>query len=231
MGIFTYIQDFVRLLYPNNCKACRTPLAKGESVICSFCTYDLPKTNYHKDLDNPMCKLFWGKLPIEHATAFIFFEKGNKTQTLIHQLKYKNVPEIGKHLGTLFGNDLKHSTHFNQVDVVIPVPLHPKKELKRGYNQCKMLAESIAQGLNKPVETNVLFKNLENSSQTKKSRQARWKNVQNAYFTANEKDLTNKHILLIDDVVTTGATTEACAMELLKIEGVKVSIAVLAMAK
>ena len=231
MNIFTYLRDFIRLLYPNNCKACHTPLAKGEEVICSYCTYDLPRTNYHKGEDNPMFELFWGKIQIEHATAFIFFEKGNKTQTLIHKLKYKNLPEIGRHLGNLFGNELKHSANFNKVDVVIPVPLHPKKELKRGYNQCKMLAEAIALKLNKPMETNILFKKTETSSQTKKGKRERWENVQGTYFTTNADVLKHKHVLLIDDVVTTGATTEACAMELLKIEGVKVSIAVLAMAK
>ena len=231
MGLLTYLRDFARLLYPKNCKACRTPLVKGEEVICTYCALDLPKTNYHEDLDNPVSKLFWGKLKIEYATAYIFFEKGNKAQTLIHKLKYKNEPEIGKHLGLLFGNELRNSAYFTQVDLIVPVPLHPKKELKRGYNQCKMLAEAIGLKLNKPVENQSLLKKIETSTQTKKNRTERWNNVKGSYMTQNIENLKNKHILLIDDVVTTGATTEACAEELLKIEGVKVSIAVLAMAK
>lgn len=224
------LSDLVHLVFPRLCVACGENLFDHEEHICTHCLCDLPKTNYHQTDSNPVAKLFWGRVPIFKACSFFFFTKGSKFQTLIHQLKYDDRKEIGYELGKCFGSDLSSSEDFKSVDVIIPVPLHLSKEKIRGYNQSNWIAKGIAASMDTPVENKNLIRLKASETQTKKSRFERWENVQSIFQVTNPEALENKHILLVDDVVTTGSTLEACAQELLKIHNVKVSIATLAAA-
>jgi ComF family protein len=223
-------QDFLSLFFPVTCASCGKSLFQNEDSICTHCHYHLPKTSFHLLNDNPVAKIFWGRVNIEAATAFFTFSKGSKVQHLIHQLKYKGQEQIGFSLGKWYGKELVKSLAYQTVDVIIPVPLHKKKLRKRGYNQSECFARGLACSMHSPVDSGVLFRSASSETQTKKSRFIRWKNVETIFYTKNEWHLRDKHILLVDDVVTTGATLEACAQVLSKIEGVKVSIATIAFA-
>jgi ComF family protein len=220
----------VHLIFPRLCAACNENLLDHEEHICTHCLCDLPKTDYHQTDTNPVAKLFWGRVPIFKACSFFFFNKGSKFQALIHQLKYNNRKEIGFELGKHFGFDLSSSEDFKSVDLIMPVPLHPTKEKLRGYNQSNWIAKGISASLNSPVVKDNLVRLEASATQTKKSKFERWENVQSIFQVKNPEAIENMHILLVDDVVTTGSTLEACAQELLKISGVKVSIATLAAA-
>jgi ComF family protein len=227
--MLSYISDFISLLYPDLCQACGYPLLKGEEIICIRCQLQLPKTNFHRDAINPVIKHFWGKVPVHAATAYYFFHKGEKVQHLIHQLKYKNCPEVGQKVGRLLGNDLKQSELYKDVQVIIPVPLHADKLRVRGYNQSEYLANGVASAYE--IKSANLVERLKHTeTQTRKHRYERYKNVDKVFTVTEEKAVYNKHVLLIDDVITTGSTLAACAEELLKIEGTKVSIAAMAYA-
>jgi ComF family protein len=227
---FNVWNDFVSLFFPVVCVSCGKSLYKNENNICTYCLYHLPKSNFHLTNDNPVAKIFWGRINIQSAASFYAFNKGGKVQQLIHQLKYKGQQEVGVSLGKLYGYELRNSVDFKSVDLIIPVPLHTKRQRKRGYNQSACFAEGLAKTLHRPVDLSVLFRSAASETQTKKSRFTRWKNVESIFYTRNEQQVAHKHILLVDDVITTGATLEACAQTLLKIEGVKVSIATIAYA-
>ncbi|MDX2002855.1 MAG: ComF family protein [Chitinophagales bacterium] len=222
---------FVNLLFPNLCSACGNHLGRAENVICTICEYQLPKTNFHVQADNEMERRFWGRVPIVHATALYYFEKGASVQNLIHELKYNGKQEVGIRLGQILGQDIKNSPHFKQIDLIVPVPLHKKRLSKRGYNQCDLFAEGISMATNIPFAPDVLSRVMYNESQTGKNRIDRFGNVQNIFECRAPHNIANKHILLVDDVVTTGATLEACSMELLKASNVAVSIATIAIAQ
>lgn len=225
-----YFYDFVSLLFPKVCAACGINLADTEQSICTRCLYQLPTTNFHDDPENEVAKLFWGRVKIEKATSFYYYHKGSKFQKPIHQLKYKGQKHIGLDLGRIFGLHLKE-TGFNKTDLIIPVPLHYKKLKKRGYNQSEFIARGIAEGLEKPVSTDILYRAVYNPTQTNKSRFERWENVEGIFQCKKKEFLENKHVLLVDDVVTTGSTLEACAHTISGIKNTKVSIATLAVAK
>lgn len=222
--------DFINLFFPLHCEACGTNLLHGEKVICTKCLFELPKTNYHKDKENKIAQLFWGKVYIETATAYYFFNKGSIFQKLMHKLKYKGKKEIGIYLGKLLGAELKDSDNYKGLDAIIPIPLHPKRQKKRGYNQSDCIGEGLAEVLGIELMTNNLIRATETQTQTKKSKEERWNNVENVFKVLHPEKISGKHILLIDDVITTGATLEACARVLLKINNVKVSIACVAVA-
>lgn len=192
--------------------------------------YYLPKTNYHLNSENPIAKIFWGRVPIHSAAAFYSFNKGGKVQRLVHQLKYKGEKHIGVTIGRLYGYELNYCDDFNTVNTIIPVPLHAKKQKKRGYNQSDYFAEGLAESMNAETDLKTLYRAAESDSQTKKSRFNRWTNVESIFQLKNTENLEGKHILLVDDVITTGATLEACAQTLLKVPDVKVSIATMAYA-
>jgi ComF family protein len=224
------LNDFISLIFPQVCVSCGKSLYKNEQNICTYCIYHLPKTDFHLDNDNPIAKIFWGRTNIHSAGAFYGFNKGGKVQHLIHQLKYKGRKEIGFTVGKLYGFDLKQHENFNTVDVVIPVPLHPKKEKKRGYNQSESFAQGLATVLDAESNFTTLFRTYESETQTRKSRFSRWKNVETIFQLKNGESLAGKHILLVDDVITTGATLEACAQTLQQIPDIKISIATIAYA-
>lgn len=225
-----YFQDFISLFYPDNCLACGNNLFKNEHIICTSCIFHLPKTNFHLEKDNLISKIFWGRTNIETAAAYYFFVKAGKIQHLVHQLKYKGKKEIGIYIGELYGKELLNSVYYQNIDVIIPVPLHPKKEKKRGYNQSEMFAMGLSSSMNIPYETQTLVRTYASETQTKKTRFNRWENVKEIFDIRSPEKIENKHILLVDDVITTGATLEACANMLNKVKGVKTSIAGIAIA-
>ena len=187
----------------------------------------MPETSFHLHSNNPIEKLFWGRLPITAATAQYYFSKDSLVQHLMHRFKYKGDRELGLFLGRLIGYQLNQTNRFKEIDCLIPLPLFPSKERKRGYNQATLLCEGIAEVLHKPVIKDAVIRTIYTESQTKKNRIERWQNMEGRFQLINEAAVKGKHILLIDDVITTGATLEACGHELLKAQDIKLSIATL----
>lgn len=229
-SVRSYWQGFISLLFPPLCVACNSVLKGQEDVLCLSCRTDLPYTQFHLQPENIIAKRFWGRVEIAHATALLHFTKGGKVQQLIHHLKYEDRPDAGIFAGRLLAHQLKESNAFGHIDYIIPVPLHPKKQRKRGYNQSAAFGQGISEVLGAPVKEDILIRSVFTESQTHKNRDERWQNVKDVFDVSHPEVLNNKHILLIDDVVTTGATLEACAVKLLDIEDVTVSIATIAMA-
>lgn len=204
--------DFVSLLFPKCCVICDDRLMTDEEFICITCLNDLPYTGYTVQNRNPVYALFDGKMDIENATALLHFETGNPTQKLIHQLKYRNNPEIGVFLGRLLGEEIKNAGSYGDLAAVIPVSLHKSKKVIRGYNQSEFIAEGIAESLKISLETDLVVRRIHSESQTRKGRYDRWKNVSNVFHCRDANRQLGKHFLIVDDVITTGATMEACAV-------------------
>lgn len=225
-----FIQDFIALFYPDLCLICLNNLLKHEECICTSCLYQTPKTNHFKINENEVKKLFWGRIELENAAALFTFNTDGNTKKLIHHLKYQQGKNVGTFLGRQLAYAIKDSKFFKDIDLIIPVPLHPKKQKLRGYNQSNFIAKGIKEILKININKKALIRIVNTDSQTKKKRFSRWENMINSFSLKNTKGLKNKHILIIDDVITTGSTLEACAQKLLEIEGVKVSIATIAVA-
>ncbi|MBI3511156.1 MAG: ComF family protein [Bacteroidetes bacterium] len=231
-AIKQYTQGFVSLFYPSLCAACNAALVKNERSICTACHLTLPRSGDELfPNENPVAKVFWGRLKLEAAVSCYLFSQGGNVQELIHRLKYNGRRDAGIVSGRIFGNELKELTPFNNASLVIPVPLHYKKLRKRGYNQAACFGEGLAEGLEIPMKENILLRLDATDTQTRKSREARWKNVEDVFVVREKEKLEGKHLILVDDVITTGATIEACAIPLLKIEGVKLSVVSLASAR
>lgn len=226
-----YLADFIALLFPELCQACNQSLVAGEYLICTDCRYNLPYTDFHLKADNIVAQQFWGKLPVEAAYALCYFNKGGKIQHLMHSFKYKGMKQIGNMLGNIAGEQLAKSPVFAGSDYIIPVPLHKTRLRKRGYNQSACFAEGLAQKLKAAVMDDNLVRNVATGTQTHRSRFSRFENMQKVFTVKNPGLLAGKHVLLVDDVITTGSTLEACGAELLKIEGLKLSIATIAYAQ
>lgn len=227
---FQLLNYLTELLFPRLCVVCGDKLIEQEQWICLNCIHHIPRTNFHLDRDNPVARLFYGRVNIENATSFFYFSKGSNYQTLLHDLKYKGMKELGKEIGKHFAIDLQQSPEFRSVDIICPVPLHPSKEKKRGYNQSWWIAFGIAQQMNKELSSDNLRRITATETQTRKSRFARWQNVEGIFELSDPEAFSGKQILLVDDVVTTGATLEACAATILSATNAKVSIATLATA-
>ena len=221
---------FVDLLYPHVCEACQKPLTEGEQILCTYCRYEIPLTNFWKSKDNPAAMLFWGKVELEQASSFFYYAKDSRYRQLMHKLKYKGRKEIGVYLGKLYGDYLAKSSLYNSVDVIIPLPLHSKRLARRGYNQSEKIAEGISMAMQKPLLPDALQRNVYTETQTNKNRMERWKNVENVFSVAKPELLSNKHILIVDDIATTGATLEVCANTILQTVSCKVSVVTLAYA-
>lgn len=222
--------SFLELIFPTLCVTCGNRLVTQEKFLCIDCWLDLPVTNFHLYSGNKVEQLFWGRVKIEQATALFSFSKGSNYQHLIHFIKYKGMKELGFETGKRLGILLSESAGFSSVDYIVPVPLHPKKEKMRGYNQSEWIAKGISESMKIPVSLDNLRRNLHTSTQTRKNRFERWENVENIFEATRPEEFEGKHILLVDDVVTTGSTLESCAFQLLQINKVKVSIATLAFA-
>ncbi len=227
---FSFLKHFIDLMYPNLCLICGESLVTGENQLCLGCFNKIPKTNYHLQADNPVEKRFWGKVRIERATSYLFFQKGSDFQKLIHELKYRGNKEVGITMGSFAAVDLIDSDDFRSVDVIIPVPLHVKKEAKRGYNQSEMICRGLANVMGKPVVADNLYRISENATQTRKSVYERYENTLGIFGLKNPADLDGKHILVVDDVLTTGSTIEACIQALQQAANVKVCVFTLALA-
>lgn len=223
----TLLADFKHLFYPHVCTGCGSDILANDNLLCSRCFSQLPFTLYAQYPNNPVEKIFTGRLPLVAAHAEFYFSKESLIQQLIHQLKYKGNKEIGIYLGEIMGRTMLESNRFNQIDALIPLPLYPDKERKRGYNQAAVICEGMSQVMNVPVYYDVLLRKRFTETQTKKHRAERWENVEGSFTVADEKKIKNKHLLLADDVITTGATLEASGSRLLNISGVKLSIATL----
>lgn len=226
---FGWLDDLAKLFFPTICISCAQPLNAVEDAICIDCLINLPRTNYHRLESNPVSNKFKGRLDLADASSFLYFARGNSARALVHQLKYNGRQDIGKRLGTLYAKDLMNEG-YRAPDVIIPLPLHPSKKRIRGFNQCT----SIAQGLNKylgaEIGSDVVKRVSNNATQTKKGRFERWENVERIFLISKPERIFGKHVLLIDDVVTTGSTLEACGRRILEAGASKLSFLTLASA-
>lgn len=221
----TLIHDIVSLFFPRVCPGCGNLLYKNEEVLCLRCLANLPKTNFHLIRENAVEEIFWGRIKINHAVSFLYFAKDGLTQNIIHNLKYKGNQQIGVLMGTLYGQELKTAGIFDDLDVIIPVPLHWKKLKKRGFNQSEFFGKGLSTSLRVPQRPDLLARKVNTATQTKKTRAERLDNVSGVFEVTDKAFLENKHVLIVDDVITTGATLEATATTLLEIPGVRVSFA------
>lgn len=223
--------DFVSLLFPRLCQACGEALVRNEKIICTSCMLDIPATAYHLERGNRLEQNFYGRCYIEKAAAWTYYRQGCKAQQLVHRLKYGGVKPIGHYLGRMYGNIIRDTDFCSGIDCLAAVPLHPSKERKRGFNQSRLIAEGMADALDLPFVAGLLRRRRSSETQTNKHRYDRWMNVEGIFEVNGRAEIEGKHILLVDDVITTGATMEACASELLKIKDVKVSLAAIAAAE
>ena len=228
--IYDFWDDFLSLLFPRLCYACGNHLLRNEYLICTECYVIIPRTNFHNEENNPVAQLFWGRCLIQKAAAFSFYNKGSRIRNLIHNLKYRGISEIGYELGRIYGLSLKESGFTKDIDLIIPVPLHPSKKRIRGFNQSESISKGISDVSGLPVEIKSFVRKLVSATQTKRSRYERWTNVEGIFQVVNPDAFIGKHVLLVDDVITTGSTIESCTNELLKIDSVKVSVVALAFA-
>jgi ComF family protein len=227
---YTLLTDFIALLYPEICIGCGEVLMRHDHLICFECSIEMPITHFEKHKDNPVERLFWFKTQIEEATAGYFFTKKSRVQKMIHSFKYKGNEEAAIFLGEQLGKMLLDSNRFKSIDQIIPVPLHPNKLKIRGYNQAEKIADGIANILNIEVNTSSLIRTQHNDTQTNKGLFNRWTNVKTIFTIDDAKRIKNQHVLIVDDVITSGSTIESCANQILTVEGSKVSLAVLAIA-
>jgi ComF family protein len=231
LKILQYLSDFVALLYPNRCAACGAGLLGGEHVLCQQCQRQIPKTNYWQHADNPIAQMFHKRLPVRNACAFFHFYDGSQWRSMLHKLKYCRQPQIGVAMGEKFGMELAASDFFSSNSVLVPVPLHPKRERQRGYNQSERIACGMAAAMGIPVIEHALVRTRNNKTQTQMSRSERRENVLNIFAAGrNIERLRGMHVIVVDDVITTGATLESLIKTLLNNVNCMVSVAALAAA-
>ena len=221
----------LHLFYPHVCTGCGSDLLDDNNLLCLSCMHELPHTHFASYAGNPVEKYFWGRLPLQAAHSEFYFSKGTLIQQLIHELKYKNNTQIGEYLGWLTGKSLLNSNRFNSIDALIPLPLNAAKEHKRGYNQAAIICNGLSAIMNIPVITGNVVRQHYTDTQTRKHRTERWKNVAGSFMVTNPSAIEGKHLLLVDDVVTTGATLEACGQVMLQQANIRLSIATLAHAE
>ncbi|MBX2899115.1 MAG: ComF family protein [Cyclobacteriaceae bacterium] len=222
------LQGFVSLIYPAYCLGCSNTLYKGETILCTHCISNLPKTNYLYQYQNPMFLRLHGRLKLKYGLAFLKFRKHGMVQRLLHQLKYNNHPEVGEALGKLLGHEMYTNGYAGEFDLVIPVPLHSSRKRARGYNQSACIAKGLAEALSIDWEETVSTRMVSTKTQTRKTKTERWHNVQSVFAVADVEKIRNRRILLVDDVMTTGATLEACGTCLLEAGCKELSVACLA---
>jgi len=228
----TYRDDFLQLIYPQYCYSCHMELVGSKSGICGVCESELQYTLFENYAEpSALDKLFWGRIPLEKTFALLYFTQSGASQRILHDLKYNSRSELGVYYGQEIGKRLKTIEGLNDLSGIIPVPLHPKKQFIRGYNQAEKIANGVSEIVDVPVEHQMLRRQVFAESQTKKGFLARWDNIQQAFKASKQQDKTG-HYLLVDDVITTGSTLEVCAKELKqKYPGIRVSVASLAVAQ
>ena len=229
--INSYLNDLLLLAFPNNCLVCSRSLMNDEKDICFSCMDSFPETYYHISQDNPVAQHFWGRVPLAHAAAYLYVRDGNMTQDMIHLLKYKGKKKVGIKLGRLYGYKMKEEgSLYHDIDLIVPVPLHANRQRQRGFNQSDLFAQGLSEILGVPYATDVMTRTIETVSQTKRTRYDRWENVEGIFTLSQSAKVKGKHILLVDDVITTGATIESCVTTLMTGEDVTVSVAAIATA-
>jgi ComF family protein len=224
----TYLLDFVRLFFPLSCMGCKEVLEKGEELLCTRCILDLPLLDYHRDPENALAKRLISVTLFQDAFALLRFQKHGIVQNLMHELKYNHHPEIGKKLGLVLGYRLVQAGYKGKWDVIIPVPLHRHRKLERGYNQSAAFAQALANTLEAEMNESLLVRIKKTKTQTRKNKTERWENLENAFQVEQPGKVFGKRILLVDDVVTTGATLEACARILVRYGPLNISAACMA---
>lgn len=224
------INDFMSLIYPRRCEACSTLLFKQEEYICNLCSVSLPRSNYHKNADNELANVFAGRIPFKHVMSYFLFEKSGKIQHLLHQIKYQDQKELAFFLGKKYAEELIQDKHMLDFDVIIPIPLHKNKLKLRGFNQSEWFAMGLSAQLKIPLDTFSMVRHAETATQTKKKKYERWENVEGIFSIVDKNKLIGKHVLIVDDVITTGATIEAGWLALKDVEDLRFSIAALAFA-
>ncbi len=227
----TLFNNLLSLFYPRLCVGCGEALQQHEEHLCLHCRMHLPETNFHKQKDNPLVNIFAGRVRVREVASLLYYKKGNAVQQILHALKYKGKKELGAYLGEYYGKMLIQEARFQSVDFIIPIPLHPKKQRKRGYNQSEWIAKGLSAGMGIPYRNDVLIRAQFTDTQTRKSRFNRWENVKEVFEAVPDETVQGKHLLVCDDVLTTGATMEAAIQKLLTIPGVTVSVVTLATAQ
>jgi ComF family protein len=221
-------KSLLHLFFPFTCCGCGTDLIREKELFCLWCQASTPVTGFEILADNPIEKIFWGRMEIQAGSAHMYFTNGSFLRHGLHLLKYKGKKEIGIYFGRMMGNALKHADRFRNCEIIVPLPLFTEREKKRGYNQAAMIAAGISEELKIPVLTDAVIRTKSTESQTRKTRIQRWENMSSKFEVRDNAKISGKHILLVDDVITTGASIEACGLALLEISGLKLSVACLA---
>jgi ComF family protein len=224
------LSPLIHLFYPHNCLGCGSDIIEKENFLCLECINNLPHTGFALHANNPVEKIFWGRIPVAAGMSEFYFSKDSIVQNLIHEFKYKANRKAGLYLGNIIGKSLVNSNRFSNIDALVPLPLFSQKEFKRGYNQSSILCAGINEIMNIPLITKNVIRIVHTETQTKKGRIQRWENVEKSFSVLDPGSLQGKHILLVDDVITTGATLEACGAEILNVADTTLSIATLAVA-
>lgn len=222
--------DLWNLFFPRTCRVCGRILCPQEEVVCATCLCRLPRTRFHERSDNPVEQHFWGKFPLVRATSFFYYSKGGSARQLLYELKYHGHPEVGVFLGKLLAMELRMSGFFDGVDLLLPIPLHPRRQRERGYNQSERIAAGISAVTGLPVVLDGVVRSRYTETQTHKGAYERWRNVQQLFVCPDTSRFEGKHVLLLDDVLTTGATLVSCADTLREIPGIRLSVLTVAVA-
>ena len=225
-----FFNSFTQLLFPNLCICCKGYLSNQERLICDMCNYNLPLYEFNSLKDNDLRKKFWGTLPIQECLAYLSFKQNNEVQKVMHELKYNGNKEICFAMGLTLGRLILSFDKLDDIDFIIPIPLHKKREDQRGFNQAEVIANGVSNIIKAPVLNNVVVRVINNKSQTNRNRLDRSINTDNIFKVMDLKPLEGKHILLLDDVITTGATMISCGNSLLRVKDLKLSVAGLAVA-
>ncbi|MEO8583950.1 MAG: phosphoribosyltransferase family protein, partial [Flavitalea sp.] len=221
------LRGVLHLLYPDLCAGCGSEEVLRNQLICLDCIANLPLTGFFNHSTNPVEKLFRGRINIESAAAYVYFTKQSSMQHLLHQLKYKGNKEVGLYFGRKMGAAMKSGTIYNDIEALLPLPLYYQREKRRGYNQAAIICEGIAEVTGAQVLYDVVERKVKTETQTQKNRNERWQNIEGKFSLRNKAQVMGKHVMLVDDVLTTGATLEACGAELLKTENLRLSISTL----
>lgn len=226
-----WFSSLFHLFFPRCCAVCGKPLVEGEEAICIRCNMDMPRTNYHELKDNFVECMFWGKIPLERATSYFFYRKGSDFRKIVHRLKYGGRKDLGVIMGRFMAAELLQTAFFEGMDVIVPVPLHPRKRRARGYNQSECIARGVSQVTSIPMDTSSAIRETHTQTQTHKTTYERWENVDGIFKVHHPERFIGKHVLIVDDVLTTGATTTACANAFSGVAGIRISVLTLAVAE